>query len=385
MSTKIALPRYARIGAGAVNDLGEIVQDLGSRRPAVITDAYLAGNGQADRVMELLRTAGARPVMFSETVPDPTTDSLDAALEVIRDHGADAVIGFGGGSPMDSAKALAVLVDNGGQMQDYRAPRNYTGPALPIIAIPTTAGSGSEATQFTVITDTATDEKMLCPGLSFLPVAAIVDFELTMSMPPRLTADTGVDALTHAVEAYVSRKANPVSDAFALTAIKTISANLRRAYHDGTDRVARGAMMVAATQGGMAFSNSSVALVHGMSRPIGAHFHVAHGLSNAMLFPAVTAFSVHAAPRRYAECARAYGIPAEGSDELIAERFVAELASLCGDLAVPTPQTYGIVKSVWEDKIPVMAQQALDSGSPANNPVVPTKDQIQAIYTEIYG
>jgi alcohol dehydrogenase len=385
MSTKIALPRYARIGAGAVNDLGEIVQNLGSRRPAVITDAYLAGNGQADRVMTLLRTAGARPVMFSETVPDPTTDSLDAALEVIRDHGADAVIGLGGGSPMDSAKALAVLVNNGGQMQDYRAPRNYTGPALPIIAIPTTAGSGSEATQFTVITDTATDEKMLCPGLSFLPVAAIVDFELTMSMPPRLTADTGVDALTHAVEAYVSRKANPVSDAFALTAIKTISANLRRAYRDGTDRVARGAMMVAATQGGMAFSNSSVALVHGMSRPIGAHFHVAHGLSNAMLFPAVTAFSVHAAPRRYAECARAYGIPAEGGDELIAERFVAELASLCGELAVPTPQTYGIVKSVWEDKIPVMAQQALDSGSPANNPVVPTKDQIQAIYTEIYG
>lgn len=385
MSTKIALPRYARIGAGAVNDLGEIVQDLASRRPAVITDAYLAGNGQADRVMELLRTAGARPVMFSETVPDPTTDSLDAALEVILDHGADAVIGLGGGSPMDSAKALAVLVNNGGQMQDYRAPRNYTGPALPIIAIPTTAGSGSEATQFTVITDTATDEKMLCPGLSFLPVAAIVDFELTMSMPPRLTADTGVDALTHAVEAYVSRKANPVSDAFALTAIKTISANLRRAYHDGTDRVAREAMMVAATQGGMAFSNSSVALVHGMSRPIGAHFHVAHGLSNAMLFAAVTAFSVHAAPRRYAECARAYGIPAEGGDELIAGRFVDELASLCEELAVPTPRTYGIDKSAWEDKIPMMAQQALDSGSPANNPVVPTKDQIQAIYTEIYG
>jgi alcohol dehydrogenase len=385
MSTKIALPRYARIGAGAVNDLGEIVQNLGSRRPAVITDAYLAGNGQADRVMTLLRTAGARPVMFSETVPDPTTDSLDAALEVIRDHGADAVIGFGGGSPMDSAKALAVLVNNGGQMHDYRAPRNYAGPALPIIAIPTTAGSGSEATQFTVITDTATDEKMLCPGLSFLPVAAIVDFELTMSMPPRLTADTGVDALTHAVEACVSRKANPVSDAFALTAIKTISANLRRAYHDGTDRVAREAMMVAATQGGMAFSNSSVALVHGMSRPIGAHFHVAHGLSNAMLFPAVTAFSVHAAPRRYAECARAYGIPAEGGDELIAERFVDELASLCEELAVPTPRTYGIDKSAWEDRIPMMAQQALDSGSPANNPVVPTKEQIQAIYTEIYG
>jgi alcohol dehydrogenase class IV len=385
MSTKIALPRYARVGAGAVNDLGEIVHNLGSQRPAVITDAFLASNGLADRVMELLRAAGTHPVVFSETVPDPTTDSLDAALEVIGDHGADAVIGFGGGSPMDSAKALAVLVDNGGQMRDYRAPRNYTGPALPIIAIPTTAGSGSEATQFTVITDTATDEKMLCPGLSFLPVAAIVDFELTMSMPPRLTADTGVDALTHAVEAYVSRKANPVSDAFALAAIKTISTNLRRAYHDGEDRDARAAMMVAATHGGMAFSNSSVALVHGMSRPIGAYFHVAHGLSNAMLFPAVTAFSVPAAPRRYADCARAYGVAAGGSDELIAKRFVDELVSLCHDLKVPTPRTYGIDNSAWESRIPVMAQQALDSGSPANNPVVPTNDQIQEIYTDIYG
>jgi alcohol dehydrogenase class IV len=276
-------------------------------------------------------------------------------------------------------------MNNGGQMHDYRAPRNYTGPALPIIAIPTTAGSGSEATQFTVITDTETDEKMLCPGLSFLPVAAIVDFELTLSMPPRLTADTGVDALTHAVEAYVSRKANPVSDAFALTAIKTISANLRRAHHDGTDREAREAMMVAATQAGMAFSNSSVALVHGMSRPIGAHFHVAHGLSNAMLFPAVTAASVHAAPRRYADCARAYGIGDLGTDEAIAKRFVDALAALCGDLDVPTPRSYGIDKSEWEKKIPVMAQQALDSGSPANNPFVPTNAQIQAIYADVYG
>ena len=385
MSTRIGLPRYARIGAGALNDLGELIQDLGSQRPAVVTDAFVAGSGQLQRVLELLRAAGTDPAVFSKTVPDPTTDSLDAALEVIRDHRADAVIGFGGGSPMDSAKALAVLATNGGQMRDYRAPRNYTGPALPIIAIPTTAGSGSEATQFTVISDTATDEKMLCPGLSFLPVAAIIDFELTMTMPPRLTADTGVDALTHAVEAYVSRKANPISDALALAAIKTISANLRRAYHDGMDREAREAMMVAATQAGMAFSNSSVALVHGMSRPIGAHFHVAHGLSNAMLFPAVTAFSVHAATRRYADCARAYGVADDGGDEVIAKRFVDELAALCDDLRVPTPRSYGIDKRAWEDRIPVMAQQALDSGSPANNPIVPTDAQIQAIYADIYG
>jgi alcohol dehydrogenase len=226
---------------------------------------------------------------------------------------------------------------------------------------------------------------MLCPGLSFLPVAAIVDFEMTLSMPPRLTADTGVDALTHAVEAYVSRKANAVSDALALAAIATIGKYLRPAYQDGTDRDAREAMMAASTQAGMAFSNSSVALVHGMSRPIGAHFHVAHGLSNAMLFPAVTAFSVAAAPQRYADCARAYGMPTDGSDVSVAKSFVGELVALCEDLEVPTPRSYGIDEALWREKIPLMASQALASGSPANNPIVPTDAQIEAIYADIYA
>ena len=180
-----------------------------------------------------------------------------------------------------------------------------------------------------------------------------------MSMPARLTADTGVDALTHAVEAYVSRRANPVSDAFALSAIRTISANLRRVFRDGEDRDARAAMMSAATLAGMAFSNSSVALVHGMSRPIGADFDVAHGLSNAMLFPAVTAFSVLGAPRRYAECARAYGVAEDGSDEATAKRFVNEIITLCHDLRVPTPRSYGIDEQFWDQKIPLMGRSRL--------------------------
>jgi len=319
-------------------------------------------------------------------VPDPTTVSLDAGLEAAHEHEPDCVIGFGGGSPMDTAKALAVLVRQGGQMRDYRAPRNYDGPALPIIAIPTTAGSGSEATQFTVITDSDSDEKMLCPGLSFLPIATIVDFELTLSMPPRLTADTGVDALTHAIEAYVSKKANPFSDGLALTAIRTISANLRRAYHDGDDRPAREAMMIAATQAGMAFSNSSVALVHGMSRPIGANFHVAHGLSNAMLLTAVTSFSINSAEHRYAECARAYGVAdTHTSDANAAEALVTALTELCAELAVPTPRSYGIDEHEWTERIPLMAEQALASGSPQNNPVVPTSEQIEDLYTAAYG
>jgi alcohol dehydrogenase class IV len=386
MAALISLPRFAHIGAGAVGEIGSVVSQLGFQRPLLVTDSYLTEIGAADRLLAVLRAADTQPALFSGTVPDPTTASLDAALEAARAHQPDCVIGFGGGSPMDTAKALAVLATQGGRMRDYRAPRNYDGPALPIIAIPTTAGSGSEATQFTVITDSDTDEKMLCPGRSFLPIAAIVDFELTLSMPPRLTADTGVDALTHAIEAYVSRKASPFSDGLALAAIRTISAHLLRAYRNGDDRPAREAMMIAATQAGMAFSNSSVALVHGMSRPIGANFHVAHGLSNAMLLTAVTSFSISNAGQRYADCARAYGVAdTHTSDAAAAKALVAALTALCDKLAVPTPRSYGIDEHEWNARIPLMAEQALASGSPQNNPVVPTTAEIENLYIAAYG
>ncbi|MFC9359092.1 iron-containing alcohol dehydrogenase [Rhodococcus sp. NPDC057014] len=385
MSTQIALPRFARIGAGALDEIGSVVDQLGLHRPILVTDKYLVSTGAADRILDILRAAGKEPLLFDGTVPDPTTDSLEDGLRAVTAHNADSVIGFGGGSPMDTAKALAVLSANGGEMRSYKAPHVYTGKALPIIAVPTTAGSGSEATQFTVISDSASDEKMLCPGLSFLPIAAIVDFELTISMPPRLTADTGVDALTHAIEAYVSRKANPFSDGLALAAIRTIGKNIRTAYADGEDRTAREAMMIASTQAGMAFSNASVALVHGMSRPIGAHFHVAHGLSNAMLLPAITRFSVKGAESRYADCARAYGVASESTSDVTAAQFLVDaLTELCHDLKVPTPLAYGIDRGKWDNLIPLMARQALESGSPGNNPVVPTASEIETLYAEVY-
>ncbi|MFC9359928.1 iron-containing alcohol dehydrogenase [Rhodococcus sp. NPDC057014] len=386
MAAPIALPRIMRIGGGAVAEIGEVVSSLGLTRPLVVTDAFLVSTGAAEQMIKTLESAGLSPRLFDGTVPDPTTDSLDAGVAAITEHDCDSVIGFGGGSPMDTAKALGILGRQGGQMRDYKAPRTNAGPALPVIAVPTTAGSGSEATQFTVITDSASDEKMLCPGLAFLPIAAVIDYELTVSMPPRLTADTGVDALTHAIEAYVSTKANPFADSLALTAIATIGRVLRRAYTDGTDAQAREQMMLAATQAGIAFSNSSVALVHGMSRPIGAHFHVAHGLSNAMLFPAVTAFSVRAAQSRYADCARALGVAtATDSDAAAADNLVAALRELCRDVAVPTPKAYGIDKGRWDELIPLMAAQALASGSPNNNPLVPTDAQIRDLYAQIYG
>ncbi|MCW3471738.1 iron-containing alcohol dehydrogenase [Rhodococcus pyridinivorans] len=375
-----------RVGGGAVEEIGEVVAGLGLARPLVVTDKFLVGTGAVDRMVAQLEAAGLRPAVFAETVPDPTTASLDAGAAAVAEHDADCVIGFGGGSPMDTAKALGLLARKGGHMRDYKVPRDNIGPALPVIAVPTTAGSGSEATQFTIISDSESDEKMLCTGQAFLPVAAIVDYRLTMTMPPRLTADTGVDALTHAIEAYVSRKANPFSDSLALVAIDTIGQVLRRVYADGQDAEARERMMLAATQAGIAFSNSSVALVHGMSRPIGAHFHVAHGLSNAMLFPAVTEFSVDAAESRYADCARALGAAStDASDATAAADLVVALKELCRDVEVPTPKSYGIDKQTWDERLPVMAEQALASGSPNNNPRIPTAEEIRDLYGRIYA
>jgi alcohol dehydrogenase class IV len=271
-------------------------------------------------------------------------------------------------------------------MRDFKVPSQANRGALPLICIPTTAGTGSEATRFTVITDTERDEKMLIAGLGALPLAAVVDYELTFSLPARITADTGIDSLTHALEAFVSKRANDEADEYALRAMRLIAPNLRTVYGEPSNAIARAAMMKGATLAGIAFSNSSVALVHGMSRPIGAHFHVPHGLSNAMLLPAVTEYSLNAALPRYAEAARAMGVAtsAEG-DQSAAAKLLQELRDLNRDLAVPTPAAYGIDPATWDRLLPTMAAQALASGSPANNPAVPTAEEITALYRRAWA
>ncbi len=204
-------------------------------------------------------------------------------------------------------------------------------------------------------------------------------------MPYRLTADTGIDSLCHALEAYVSRKANPFTDSIALTAMRTIHQNIRTACAEPDNRQAREAMMLAATQGGIAFANASVTLIHGMSRPIGALFHVPHGLSNAMLLPEVTAWSVEHAPARYAHCARYMGIADESqSDSAACAKLVAGLRALTADLQVPGPQAFGIARGDWFDSLELMADQALASGSPANNPRVPVAQEIVQLYQRIW-
>jgi alcohol dehydrogenase class IV len=380
------LPRAMRVGAGALNELPEALAQLGLFAPAILTDNFLAVSGALDQLLAILANAGIEARAYTQVVPDPTVKSVDAAVAFVGEGHHDCVIGFGGGSSIDTAKAVAVLAARPGTMRALKAPHQENAPGLSIVAIPTTAGTGSEATRFTIITDVANDEKMLCAGLAYLPVLAIVDYELTLTKPLRLTADTGLDALTHAIEAYVSKLANPFSDSMAIAAMRAIWPNLRRVCKDPFDHPAREAMMVGSLQAGIAFSNASVALVHGMSRPIGAHFHVAHGLSNAMLLPVVTAWSAPAALTRYVDCARAMGIaqPSEG-DQAAVGRLVEALRDVNRDLSVPTPKSYGIDPSRWSALLPLMAEQALASGSPGNNPRVPDAETIQALYREAWG
>lgn len=383
MAAEIRIPSVLRIGGGAFAEVSALLLKLGCRRPLIVTDPFMVQCGLAEKLHEQIHKAGLFCAIFSATVPDPTSTVVEHGVQVFLAGGHDSLVSLGGGSPIDTAKAMGMLARNGGKVRDYKSPNSPSLMGPLHLAIPTTAGTGSEVTRFTVITDVETEEKMLIAGDVLLPTAAVVDFELTLSMPARLTADTGIDSLTHAIEAFVSRRANPFADAFALSAMKTIWRELPVCVREPDNRRAREAMMLAATQAGIAFSNASVALVHGMSRPLGVHFHVPHGLSNAMLLPAVTAFSVSAAPERYALCARMMGLALESdTDQEAVEALVHGLKQRNAELDVPSPRQFGIDGESYLAVIPTMTAQALASGSPQNNPRIPNADDIESIYRE---
>ena len=319
--------------------------------------------------------------VFDDTIPEPTDTSIMGGVNILKNGDFDCLIALGGGSPIDSAKAIGILGKFGGVIGDYKFPRIVNEENLPIIAIPTTAGTGSEATKFTIITDEANNEKLLCVGIAFMPIATIIDYSLTLSVPPRTTADTGIDAMCHAIEAYVSQKRNAFSDQQCLAALRLIGPNIKRAYHNGNDEQAREKMMLGSTLAGIAFSNSSVALVHGMSRPIGAFFHVPHGLSNAMLLPSVTEFSIPLAATRYAECALALGVANE--DDGVAQanaKLIEFLKDLNQELQVPTLAEFGVEKTKFDCVVETMVEQAFASGSPNNNPRIPSKEEMLNLY-----
>jgi len=385
VTANIASPRMLLVAGGAVKQIVEVLAKFGLSRPLVVTDPFMVKSGMVRHCLDPLEAAGIAVGVFSDTIPEPTDTVVEAGVRVLQQSDYDCMIGFGGGSPIDTAKAMAILASGGGKMRDYKVPVAADKGAVPVIAIPTTAGTGSECTRFTVITDAERDEKMLINGFGALPLAAIVDYELTYSVPPRTTADTGVDSLTHALEAYVSKRANPFSDALAMAAMGLIGKHIRTAYAEPRNAAAREAMMIGATQAGLAFSNSSVALVHGMSRPIGAHFHVPHGLSNAMLLPAITRYSVSGAEGRYGAASRQIGFAAPtDSDAVAAAKLVTGLETLNKDLSVPSPAEFGITEADWNGKMALMAEQALASGSPNNNPRVPDAGEIVTLYREVW-
>lgn len=365
-----------------------LLKACGLSRPLIISDPFLGSpaSGAVDSVSSALTAGNLKHNVFLDTIPDPTTDAVEKCRAELERGAYDSIVAVGGGSPMDTAKAAAVLYTHKGQMRDYKAPFAMDTPSLPIFAVPTTSGTGSEATKFTIVTDSDTGEKMLCIGLAYLPFAVVLDYELTMSMPFRLTADTGIDAMCHALEAYVSAKRNTYSNSVALSALSKLSDNIRTACHEPTNRHAREMMMLGSCEAGMAFSNSSVTLIHGMSRPLGAKFHVPHGLSNAMLAPKITSFSVPGAIKEYANAARCMKMcHPDCDDQEAAEALPQAFQDLCDELKVPTMSEFGIDAKEFESEISWMAQSALASGSPNNNPLVPTAAEIEGLYRKIWA
>ncbi len=373
-----------QIGKGSLSQLPEILNIIGSvKSPLIVTDKQMVKFGYVKKLQEILLKAGFKSSVFDDTIPDPTDTVVLNGIDILKKNKNDAVIGFGGGSPIDTAKAIAVLSQYSKNIQDYKPPSTFDKKGLPIIAIPTTAGTGSEVTHHSVIIDTKSNnfEKISCRGEGFVPIVSIVDYELTLSKPRRLTIDSAIDTLTHGIEAYVSKKATMFSDRMALDTIRLVQENIYAVDKDPKDLKAREGLMLAATLGGLAFSNASICLVHGMSRPLGSNFKVPHGLSNAMLLPTITEFSIDHAKSRYADCSRAgnFALP-DDKDDIACEKLIKGLYKINNDFDVPSMKTFGIDEKNFEEELENMATDAEVSGAPNLNPRVPTVNEMVDLY-----
>jgi len=375
------IPPVLITGSGSSEKVGEECKKMGFKMGLIVTDEVLSKMGVVEGVKKALAESKVQFAIYDKISTEPTADYVQEGVKAYKESGCDFLLAFGGGSPIDTAKAIAVMVTNPGSIEEYKGLGKVTKESIPLVAIPTTAGTGSEVTQFTIITDTKTNVKMLIGSPFVIPKVAIVDPLLTLSCPRGLTAAVGIDSLTHAIEAYVSVKSQPMSDLFSLSAIELISGNLRQAWANGNNIEAREKTMLGALQAGIAFSNASVALVHGMSRPIGAYFHVAHGASNAALLGVVTEFSLIGNPARYARIGRAMGENIAGLSDLEAAQLAAKaIKNLIRDIRIPSLKELGVQKEKLEQLAPKMAEDAIVSGSPGNNPRQATKEEIIELY-----
>lgn len=383
MAREFIVPGQIISGSGALNMAEEVLKGLG-KKALIVTDKVMIQLGNCAKVEAALKNQGVEYAIYSEIVGEPTDTMIENGLKLYKEEGCDFLVALGGGSPIDSMKAIGSLVINGGCISDYMG-KVIDVEMPPMVAIPTTAGTGSEATQFTIITDTKKNIKMLLKGKVLMPSLAIIDPQFTMTAPPKITAATGLDALCHAVEAYTSRKAQTLSDTFAMSAVKRIFKYLPAAFKDGSNEEARVQMSVAALEAGIAFNNASVTIIHGMSRPIGALFHVAHGLSNAMLLKECLTFALEGAYDRFADLGRAVGVAVDtDSDKEASEKFLAAVEAITKELETPTLGEFGIDKDVFFKVIDKMAFDAMDSGSPQNTMREVTEDDVKQIYRNLW-
>jgi alcohol dehydrogenase class IV len=384
MGRQFIMPGQLFLGEGALADCAKQFCTLG-KKAFIVTDETMVSLGNVDILTKELTRENMPYAVFPGIGGEPTDKMIEAGLQSYRDEKCDFFIALGGGSPIDSMKAIAALTTNPGKISDYMG-KIFPNPAPPMAAIPTTAGTGSEATQFTIITDTQKDIKMLLKGTVLIPQIAVIDPVFTLTAPPKITAATGLDALTHAVESYTSRRAQAMTDTFALSAIKRIFTYLPICFHKPGDKNAREQMAIAALEGGVCINNASVTLVHGMSRPIGAMFHVPHGISNAMLLETCLSFAIPGAPEKFADIAKAIGAAKESdSPAQAAEAFLKALRELCRELKIPTLQEYGIKKEDYFAVIEKMAKDAVDSGSPANTIREVGVDDVAALYRQLWN
>jgi alcohol dehydrogenase class IV len=377
----IFLPSNLIFGVGTVEKVGEKTKELGKSRALIITDKGIVGAGLLERVLTPLEQAGVQAHIFDQIEPNPRDHTVVKAFEFGKKKKCELIIGLGGGSPIDAAKAVGVLMSNPGPLQDYLRGTAVKNPLPPLIAIPTTAGTGSEVTQFSVVTDTERSFKTGIGSPLLMPKVAIVDPSLMESMPPSLAAATGMDALTHAIEAFVSVNSQPFSDAMALHAIRLIGAYLRPSVANGSDQEARSQMAIASTLAGVAFSNAGVGLVHAMSHPLGGRFDVPHGVANAILLPFVMQFNLIARLERFGQVAQALGEKVEGLSTVGAgKKAVEAVRQLSADIGIPGHLS-GV--SVKAEGLPLVAADALNmKRAISSNPRVVKQEEIEKLYRE---
>lgn len=377
---EFTVPTKVRYGFGAAKTIGALSKEVGSRSALIVTDPGLVKAGLVRTISSMLEEEGITFSCYDQVEPNPSIENVEACFAIFQQYKPDVVIGLGGGSSIDTAKAVAVLATNGGHIVDYEGYNKVTRPKKTVIAIPTTAGTGSEVTASSVITDRQRQIKMAVISFNVIPEYALVDPELTLSVPPALTASTGMDALTHAIESYVSKEAIPQSEAFALHAIRLISRSLRRAVFDGDSREARGDMMMGSLLAGMAFAVSKLGNVHAMAHPLGGVFNIPHGIANAVLLPYVMKFNALACPEKFADIAAAMGADVTGlTPREAALKAVALVRELNADIGIPDNLGCLGVTTAALDKL---CEDTMRSGNVLINPRKTTVQDIRKLYQD---